>query len=199
MKNIIDIYESILTSTKSKLKSVKDEMDFNDLKQFDNTKYKTLFDIGKLERIQKHFLRYGYRYNTDRELVINTLNSYLVLFVDDEDVIKLFMRIYNIIKQGRIIDYWTWYYESKDDNKICTCDTLKPIFKQGIIYDKFSKDQLEEKEKAPKYFNLHDNSDMFMPIYDNKNMWWMFVPKGLSGYDKILMENFMKLLAKYNR
>lgn len=198
MKNIIDIYESILTSTKSKLKSVKDEMDFNDLKQFDNTKYKTLFDIGKLERIQRYFRRYGNRHD-DRELVINTLNSYLVSFVDDEDVIKLFMRIYNIIKQGKIIDYWMWYYESKDDNKICTCDKLKPIFKQGIIYDKFSKDQLEEKEKAPKYFNLHDNSDMFMPIYDNKNMWWIFVPKGLSDYDKILMENFMKLLAKYNR
>lgn len=199
MKNIIDIYESILTSTKSKVKSVKDEMDFNDLKRFDNIKYRPIFDADKLERIQRHFTRYGNRYNTDREIVIDALNSFLVSFMDDEDVIKLFIRLYNIVKQGRIIDYWMWCFESKDDIEICTCDTLKPIFKQGVIYDKFSKDQLEEKEKAPKYFNLHDNSDLFMPIYDKKNMWWVFSPKGLSGYDKILMENFMKLLSKYNR
>lgn len=197
MKNIVDIYESLLTKTSIKSSSLKDDMKFLSLEQFDNVKYRDMFDLKKLERVS--FVFANTNIPSTPESVSSLIKSTFPLLKEDHNALKFYGMLLDILKNhGTIIDSWWYYYK---DNSAETCDVkvLKPTFKHGKQYKGYTSAQEKQRSLSVNFFDYLDNSELYMPLYYDGYVWWIFIPKGVSADEYELLKNYMTLLTKYNK
>jgi hypothetical protein len=203
MKNIIDIYESILSRTKDKVLGAKDIVDKVSLKALDNHKYAKIFNASVLEDI---IFILNIWTVTDKEYtfkVLNDLDEYNIPI--DDNVIDFFYRLSQINNEHKIVEQWTYYYGDKKSVEagagVVGVDVLKPVFKHGKIYKNYSAKQKEMRNWATHFWKNIDNSEQYVAFYrdSDHDMFWLWIPKSLNADDKVFMENVMNLMVKYNK
>lgn len=196
MKSLIDIYESLLTKTSIKKSSVKDEIDFLSLKQFDEYKYMDMFNLEKLE---KTIFVFSNPSRTSSDTVLYHIEKSLEKFSGDPNVVKFYRILFDIVsKYGTIVDSW-WYYYKDGSAETCDVKVLKPAFKHGKQYKGYTPTQEKQRSLSKNFFEYLDDSELYMPLYKDGYVWWIIIPKGVSSEEYELLKNYMTLLAKYNK
>ena len=199
MKNIIDIYESILSRTKDKVSGVKDVVDKMSLKSLDNHKYAKIFDPYVFEDILFNLSSW---HVTDKEYTYKVLNGMNLHNIPiDDNVIDFFYRVSQIHNEHKIVDQWIYYYPDEKSAATSSVYVLKSAFKHGKIYKNYSPKQKEMRNWAPHFWKNIDNSEQYVAFYrdSGEDMFWLWIPKSLNSDDKIFVENIMKLMVKYNK
>lgn len=197
MKNIIDIYEGVLSKTKSKVSGVKDTVNKVSLKSLDTYKYKTIFDIAVLEDTIYHLDSWGATDKNTITKIINDMNLYNIPV--DDNVIDFFYRLLMIYKEHHMIEQWLYYYRDEKTPVTTDADVLKSVFKEGKIYKKYSPAQKEMRQRAVHLWRDIDKSSQYMVFYYDSNAFWIWIPNTLDGENKVFMESLMNLMVKYNK
>lgn len=198
MKNIIDIYESVLSRTKDKVSGVKDIVDKVTLKSLDSYKYAKLFNPHVLE--DTLFALNSWKV-TDKEYIYKVLNDWNLHNVPiDDDVVDFFYRLNQINGKHHIIAQWMYYYVDEKSAATTGVDVLRPAFKHGKIYKKYSAEQKEMRKRSVNFWNDIDDSEQYVAFYHHADyVWWVWIPKSLDADEKVFMESLMNLMVKYNK
>lgn len=198
MKNIIDIYESVLSRTKDKVLGVKDIVDKVTLKSLDSYKYANVFNPHVLE--DTLFALNSWKI-TDKEYtykVLNDLNLYNLPI--DDDVVDFFYRLNQINMKHPIIEQWMYYYVDEKSAATTGVDVLRPTFKHGKIYKNYSAKQKEMRRRSVNFWTDIDDSEQYVAFYHHADyVWWVWIPKSLDADEKVFMESLMNLMVKYNK
>lgn len=199
MKNIIDIYESVLSRTKDKVSGVKDIVDKVTLKSLDNYKYANVFNPHVLEDTLFGLSTWKV---TDKEYtykVLNDLNLHNVTI--DDNVVDFFYRLNLINMKHTIIEQWMYYYRDEKSAATIGVDCLKSAFKHGKIYKNYSAKQKEMRKRSVNFWKDIDDSEQYVAFYHNDGdfVWWVWIPKSLDAEEKVFMESLMNLMVKYNK
>lgn len=199
MKNIIDIYESVLSRTKDRVSGVKNIVDKVTLKSLDHYKYANIFNPHVLEDT---LFGLNVWKVTDKEYtykVLNDLNLYNVPL--DDDVVDFFYRLSQINNKHHIIAQWMYYYLDEKSVATTSPGVLKSAFKHGKIYKNYSAKQKEMRKRAVNFWNDIDDSEQYVAFYHDYDsyVWWVWIPKSLNADEKMFMESLMNLMVKYNK
>ena len=199
MKNIIDIYESVLSRTKDKVSDVKDIVDKVTLKSLDNYKYANLFNPHVLEDTLFGLKTWKV---TDKEYtykVLNDLNLHNVPI--DDNVVDFFYRLNQINMKHPIIEQWLYYYLDEKSAATTGVDVLKSAFKHGKIYKNYSAKQKEMRKRSVNFWEDIDDSEQYVAFYHDFDsyVWCVWIPKSLDSDEKMFMESLMNLMVKYNK
>lgn len=199
MKNIIDIYESVLSRTKDKVSGVKDIVDKVTLKSLDSYKYANVFNPHVLE--DTLFALNMWKV-TDKEYtykVLNDLNLYNVPL--DDNVIDFFYKLSQINNKHHIIGQWLYYYVDEKSAATTGVDVLRPAFKHGKIYKNYSTKQKEMRKRSVIFWKDIDDSEQYVAFYHDFDsyVWFVWIPKSLDADEKVFMESLMNLMVKYNK
>lgn len=199
MKNIIDIYESVLSRTKDKVSGVKDIVDKVTLKSLDNYKYANVFNPHVLE--DTLFALNMWKV-TDKEYtykVLNDLNLHNVPI--DDNVVDFFYRLNQINMKHTIIEQWMYYYLDEKSAATTGVGVLKPAFKHGKIYKNYSAKQKEMRKRSVNFWKDIDDSEQYVAFYHDFDsyVWFVWIPKSLDADEKVFMESLMNLMVKYNK
>ena len=196
MKNIIDIYESVLSKTKDKVNGVKGDLERLSLKDLDNYKYRNLFNPYYLE--DTLFALKSWK-ATDKEIIGKILKDSLHDIPCDEYTIDVFYRLINIHMKQQILEQWMYYYKDEKSAATADVDVLKSSFKPAKIYKGYTPKQKEMRQRSVYFWQEIDNAEKYVSFYYNSNVYWLYIPKTLNGEDKVFMENFMNLMVKFNK
>lgn len=199
MKNIIDIYESVLSRTKDKVSGVKNIVDKVTLKSLDHYKYANIFNPDVLEDIL--FALNSWKV-TDKEYTYKVLNDWNLNDIPiDDNVIDFFYRLNQINSEHHIIERWEYYWLAENSAVTTVPGVLRSAFKHGKIYKNYSAKQKEMRKRAVVFWKYIDDSEQYAAFYhDNDNsVWWVWIPKPLNADEKVFMESLMKLMVKYNK
>lgn len=199
MKNIIDIYESVLSRTKDKVSGVKNIVDKVTLKSLDHYKYANIFNPDVLEDIL--FALNSWKV-TDKEYTYKVLNDWNLHDIPiDDNVIDFFYRLNQIKSEHHIIERWEYYWLAENSAVTTSPGVLKPVFKHGKIYKNYSAKQKEMRKRAVDFWKYIDDSEQYVAFYhdNDSSMWWVWIPKSLNADEKVFMESLMKLMVKYNK
>lgn len=199
MKNIIDIYESVLSRTKDKVSGVKDIVDKVTLKSLDSYKYANVFNPHILEDIL--FALNSWKV-TDKEYTYKVLNDWNLHNIPiDDNVIDFFYRLSQINNKHHIIEQWMYYYLDEKSAATTKVSVLKSAFKHGKIYKNYSAKQKEMRKRSVIFWKDIDDSEQYVAFYhsDDDFVWWVWIPKSLDADEKVFMESLMNLMVKYNK
>lgn len=198
MKNIIDIYESVLSRTKDKVSGVKDIVDKVTLKSLDSYKYANVFNPHVLE--DTLFALNSWKV-TDKEYIYKVLNDWNPHNIPiDDNVIDFFYRLSQINNKHHIIAQWMYYYVDEKSAATTGVDVLRPAFKHGKIYKNYSTKQKEMRKRSVNFWNDIDDSEQYVAFYHHADyVWWVWIPKSLDADEKVFMESLMNLMVKYNK
>ena len=199
MKNIIDIYESVLSRTKDKVSGVKDIVDKVTLKSLDSYKYASIFNPHILEDILFALSTWKV---TDKEYTYKVLNDMNLHNVPiDDNVIDFFYRLNQINMKHTIIEQWMYYYRDEKSAATIGVDCLMSAFKHGKVYKNYSTKQKEMRKRSVIFWKDIDDSEHYVAFYHNDDdfVWWVWIPKSLDADEKVFMESLMNLMVKYNK
>lgn len=198
MKNIIDIYESVLSRTKDKVSGVKDIVDKVTLKSLDSYKYANVFNPHVLE--DTLFALNSWKV-TNKEYIYKVLNDWNPHNIPiDDNVIDFFYRLSQINNKHHIIAQWMYYYVDEKSAATTGVDVLRPAFKHGKIYKNYSAKQKEMRKRSVNFWNDIDDSEQYVAFYHHADyVWWVWIPKSLDADEKVFMESLMNLMVKYNK
>jgi hypothetical protein len=198
MKNIIDIYESILIHTKERIGTVKKDIGILTMQELDKYQYKILFDPCVLEDTIVHLMHWKAFDKENIARVIGEMNIHHIHL--DDNTIDFYYRLINIHREHEVCDQWMYYYKDVNSAATDTVFILEPVFKENKIYKGYSKRQLQMRERCPSFWGVVDTAEKYVAYYDRHGyVNWFLVPKTLSGEDKVFMENLIKMMVKYNK